>query len=195
MIADGSVDLILTKFPLAVKAASIWNLYERIIKNNGVILVVAAQPISSIIVSSNLKLFRYEWIWQKEIEDDAPSNGPLQIHESVLTFYKELPKYNPQNVVEGPVERRFRQKGKEDAKGTATNYGGAAKTRENLGDYYLSPGISNYPKSIIKAKTQEKLFEYLIKTYTDEGDLVLSIKHQKDLDALCQKLKRTFIIV
>lgn len=105
-IPDKSIDLILCDLPygstncawdVIIPFDKLWSEYERIIKDNGAIVLTATQPFASALIMSNIKLFRYEWIWNKK----RPSNPlmankqPLRNHEQVLVFYKKQPTYNP----------------------------------------------------------------------------------------------------
>lgn len=184
LIPDKSIDMILCDLPYGVTTRNkwdevipfepLWKQYERIIKDNGAIILTAIQPFASKLVLSNLKLFRYEWIWQKSYITGVlnAKRQPVRNHEQILVFYKKQPTYNPQGVVK--VDKITRQ-----GKSSSTNYG----QRSNSTEYHQENG--NYPRSIqfISSKgegkrlhpTQKpvKLFEYLIKTYTNEGDIVL----------------------
>jgi site-specific DNA-methyltransferase (adenine-specific) len=99
-IPDGSIDMILCDLPYGTTACKwdtvisfepLWEQYNRIIKDNGAIVLFASQPFSSVLVNSNIKNFRYEWIWEK----DKPSNfalankQPMKYHENVMVFYKK----------------------------------------------------------------------------------------------------------
>ena len=113
-ISDKSIDMILCDLPYAMTARnkwdkeihlpSLWKAYERIIKDNGAIVLTASQPFTSKLVMSNTKLFRYEWIWRKNKSTGFlnAKRMPLKNHESVLVFYKKLPTYNPQKTVGHP---------------------------------------------------------------------------------------------
>ncbi len=182
-IPDGSVDMILADLPYGTTACKwdtiipfepLWEQYKRVIKPNGAIVLTASQPFTSALVMSNPKMFKYEWIWEKP----QPSNSllankqPLKYHENILVFGGN--KYNPE-MWEGKPNHGRNDSG-EDMK---TEILGTKIKRTTTN----KNGIK-YPKSIIKFTaprtgkihpTQKPvaLFEYLIKTYTNEGDLVL----------------------
>ena len=183
LIPDKSIDMILCDLPYGVTARNkwdevipfepLWEQYERIIKDNGAIVLTATQPFASKLVMSNIKLFRYEWIWQKSYITGVlnAKKQPVRNHEQILVFYKKQPTYNPQGIVK--VNKMTRQ-------GTSSlNYG----LRDSDNEYYQENG--NYPRSVqfISSKGDGKklhptqkpvaLFEYLIKTYTNEGEIVL----------------------
>lgn len=177
-IPDKSIDMILCDLPYGTTACKwdtiipldkLWEQYERIIKNNGAIVLTAAQPFTSTLVMSNLKIFRYEWIWEKNqgVNFLLAKKQPLKVHENILVFYKKQPNYNPQMRAGEPYTS-----GKGDS-GEVTNR--VKKTQTN------NKG-TRYPKTVQKIKrefglhpTQKPvaLFEYLIKTYTNEGETVL----------------------
>ena len=185
-IADKSIDMILCDLPFGttknkwdriIPFEPLWEQYERIIKDNGAIVLFSQQPFTARVVLSNPKMFRYEWIWQK-----TKSTGfmnakkmPLKSHENILVFYKRLPTYNPQGVIHGVSYKTGRSR-----KGNSRNYG---KTGCGNPDYIQT--VSNYPKDIIlfsnpsnkwhehPNKKPVALLEYLVKTYTNEGDTVL----------------------
>lgn len=152
----------------------LWEQYERIIKDNGAIVLTASQPFTSLLVMSNPKLFRYEWIWNKTRPTGSmlAKKRPLKEHECILVFYKKQPTYNPQmtkaeRIVEkerivnkGEVNGNVRLKRKFDNSGLA--YPRSIQVFAN----------PNY-NSLHPTQKPVALLEYLIKTYTNEGDLVL----------------------
>ena len=184
-IPDGSIDMILCDLPYGttqnkwdtiIPFEPLWEQYERVIKDNGAIVLTANQPFTSALVMSNPKLFRYEWIWEKTKAANFMhlKRQPGKRHESVLVFYKKQPVYNPQMRVGEPyVDKRESRK---QSKGTYGNINIKNKTITNTG--------TRYPKSVISFSngksgklhpTQKPvaLFEYLIKTYTNKGETVL----------------------
>jgi site-specific DNA-methyltransferase (adenine-specific) len=187
LIPDKSIDMILCDLPYGITTRNkwdviiplnkIWEQYERIIKDKGAIALTSVEPFTSLLVTSNLKLFRYDIIWEKQKGSD-PLNAnrkPLRSHENILLFYKKQPTYNPQFTVGEPYIR----KGECSVK--STNYNKTDKVY-NLG----SKDGKRYPKTVIKISnegmnaknlhpTQKpvELFEWLIKTYTNEGETVL----------------------
>lgn len=159
------------KWDSVIPLNDMWLKLNKLIKPNSVIALFAQTPFDKVLGASNLKMLKYEWIWEK-------TNGtgflnakkmPLKKHENILIFYDKLPKYNPQGLIYKP--RQIKRGGSS----FNSTYGDAKC--ENFSEY------TNYPTSIIKFnydkeklhKTQKpvKLLEYLIKTYTSEGDLVL----------------------
>ena len=179
-IPDESIDMILCDLPYGttknkwdsvIPLNKLWKQYERIIKDNGAIVLFSQMPFSAELVHSNLKLFKYEWIWQKDNGTGFlnAKKMPLKIHENILVFYKKLPLYNPQ-MRTGFKPYKCKQ-GRH-----STNYGAYEQ-----GHITESNG-ERYPIDIIEFKkdsglhpTQKPvaLLEYLIKTYTNEGEIVL----------------------
>lgn len=108
-IPDKSIDMILCDLPYGTTQCSwdsiipfdvLWKHYERIIKDNGAIVLTAAQPFTSALVMSNIRLFKYEWIWRKTLPVNHlnAKKMPMRDHESVLIYYKKPPIYNPEMV-------------------------------------------------------------------------------------------------
>ena len=188
-IPNGSVDMILCDLPYGttqnefdkeiIPFEPLWEQYWRVSKPNAAIVLTSAQPFTSALVQSQLKYFKYEWIWHKSKVTGFlnAKKQPLRSHESVLVFYKSQPTYNPQGV------RHIQkvcgvQKSKTTGKSTS-NYG---QLSGQPGDTYIQTQ-TGYPTSVIDIGSETsavhptqkpvELFEYLIKTYTDKGDTVL----------------------
>lgn len=180
-IPDGSVDLILCDLPYgrtqnhwdkAIPFEPLWEQYERIIKPNGCIALFSQPPFDKALGASNPKMLRYEWIWEKSRATNHLNSKkmPMRAHENILIFYKKAPTYNPQGL-----KRKEHPTIRKGGKGNGTNYGKSDK--DSLQEF------ENYPTDIIKFasignckhSTQKPvpLLEYLIKTYTNPGDVVL----------------------
>jgi len=180
-IPDGSIDMILCDLPYGTTACKwdtvipfepLWEQYERIIKDSGAIVLTSMQPFASALTMSNIKLFKYEWIWNKSKATGFlnAKKQPLRSHENVLVFYKKQPTYNPQ-MVKGELHHR----GQKAQSKQTTVYGNFSF------DLYYSDEY--YPQTVRFFNVQERaihptqkpvaLFEYLIKTYTNEGETVL----------------------
>jgi len=181
-LSGNSVDMVMVDLPYGTTACKwdsiisldfLWEQYNRICKDDAAMVFTAAQPFTTILASSNIQNFKYEWIWEKP-QGTNPMNAkvmPLKSHENILVFYRSKPTYNPQMWYSTP-------------------YSGFSSDVSKIGEVYGSqkskhrdnPEGSRYPKTILKYK-QEKglhptqkpvgLMEYLIKTYTNEGDNVL----------------------
>src|ERR1041384_4730924 len=182
-IDDKSIDLILCDLPYGTTACKwdviipfnkLWEQYNRIIKNNGVIVLTASQPFTSLLVCSNLDAFKYEIIWEKDKPSDfaLASKRTMKYHENILVFCNGKETYNPQMTLGKPnhsVGKGIRKKDNESGANT--------KIVTNKTD-----GIK-HPKSIIKFNRESKpthptqkpieLGNYLIKTYSNENDLIL----------------------
>lgn len=178
-IPDGSVDLILCDLPYGTTARNkwdcvidytlLWKQYERVIKDDGAICLFAQAPFDKTLACSNLPLFRYEWVWKKQ-QGTGHLNAkkmPMKAHENILIFYKKLPLYNPQMREGKPYECK-------SGRGS-TNY------REQVQVVTKNDGF-RYPIDVLEYKSDKglhptqkpvALLEYLVKTYTNAGDIVL----------------------
>ena len=200
-IPDKSTDMVLCDLPYGttrnkwdsvIPLNKLWEQYERIIKDNGAIVLFSQMPFSAELVHSNLKLFKYEWIWEKDNGTGFlnAKKMPLKIHENILVFYKKLPLYNPQ-MRTGFKPYKCKQ-GRH-----STNYGAYEQ-----GHITESNG-ERYPIDIIKFKkdsglhpTQKpvELLEYLIKTYTNENETVLdNCMGSGSTGVACVNTNRNFI--
>ena len=202
-IEDNTVDMLLVDLPYGTTACKwdsiipldkLWEQYNRICKQDAAMVFTAAQPFTTVLASSNIKNFKYEWIWEKP-QGTNPMNAkvmPLKSHENILVFYRKKPTYNPQMWYSTPYSGF-----KSDTAKIGEVYGEAqSKHRDN-------PEGSRYPKTILKYK-QEKglhptqkpvgLMEYLIKTYTNKGDTVLDSTMGSGTTGLaCANTDRNFI--
>lgn len=200
-IPDKSVDMILCDLPYGktrnkwdtvIPLEPLWEQYERIIKDSGAIVLTAQTPFDKVLGTSNLKLLRYEWIWQKS-KPTGHLNAkkmPMKEHENVLVFYKKLPTYNPLGLVllETPIQQK---------RTNSDNYGSMNKRTVQL--------VTGYPTSVVafpvesykgQHPTQKPvaLFEYLIKTYTNDGETVLdNCMGSGTTGVACRNLNRNFI--
>ena len=109
LLPDKSIDMILCDLPYGTTACKwdtvipfepLWEQYERVIKDNGAIVLTASQPFATALAYSNMKRFRYEWIWEKTNATgfQLAKKMPMKKHENILVFYKSLPTYNPQGL-------------------------------------------------------------------------------------------------
>lgn len=182
-IPDNSVDLVLADLPYGttmckwdsvIPFGPMWDQLERITTDNAAILLFAAAPFDKALACSNLKLFRYEWIWEKPAATGFfnAKKMPLKAHENVLVFYRSLPTYNPQKTI--GHERKVSK-----AKVVQSEHYG-----KQVGVKHYD-STERYPRSVIKFPSDKQfnnlhptqkplaLCEYLIKTYSNKGDLVL----------------------
>lgn len=196
-IPDGSVDLVLADPPYGTTACKwdsvipfdgMWAQLNRVMKRNGVTVLFSAQPFTSALVCSNLEMFRYQWIWEKE----GPSGflncayAPLKVTEDINVFSKatvgSLSKnpmpYRPQGVVRVDALKRNKPNSKWREK---WGYGTKANKLNSEDEY--TQKYANYPTNVLRFPrdkggihpTQKPvaLLEYLVRTYTEEGGLVL----------------------
>lgn len=216
-IPSHSVDLILADPPYSqlnksnpnarwdreVSLPSLWNQYKRIIKPNGAILLFGQGVFAAKLIMSNPKLYRYELIWDKVRKSNFLNckKMPMRQHEQVLVFYKKPPTYNPQMVRCEPSQRNH-SRGRLDKEQANTCYGKYGKTETVVSDF-------KYPGTIIRfAKEHNKeswlhstakpvnLLRYLIRTYSNEGDLVLDNFAGSSSTAIaCIDEKRDWIMI
>ena len=203
-IPDKSIDMILCDLPYGttrnkwdsvIPLNKLWEQYSRIIKDNGAIVLFSQMPFTAELVHSNLNLFKYEWIWQKENGTGFlnAKKMPLKIHENILVFYKKLPTYNPQ------MRTGFKPyKCKQGSGSSNWNY------NENFGGYITENNGERCPIDIIEFKRDKEklhstqkpvaLLEYLIKTYTNENETVLdNCMGSGSTGVACVNTNRNFI--
>lgn len=181
----------------------LWEQYERIIADDGVILLTAQTPFDKILGASNLKLLRYEWIWQKTHPTGHlnAKKMPMKAHENVLVFYKKKGTYNPQKT-QGHKRKVSSAKHKlamNSIDSEVYNKGQKATDYDSTERYPLSVQVfaSDKQKSALHP-TQKPLsmVEYFVKTYSNEGDLVLDNVAGSGTTAIaCINLKRNYIMI
>ena len=193
-IPDGSVDMILCDLPYGttqnkwdsiIPFEPLWENYWRIAKPNAAIVLTASQPFTTKLISSQIEYFKYEWIWDKvnRITGAALSNRmPMKCHENVCVFYRKQPTYNKQ--------ARMKPRLVGSHKSPLGGHGGEIKRKNDEYQKGTVEDVPHNPISLIsfegiEPRTGKKhsnihptqkpvaLFEYLIKTYTNEGELVL----------------------
>lgn len=187
-INDKSIDLILTDLPFGVTDCKwdniipfplMWEQYNRIIKDNGAIVLFAIQPFTTKLINSNLKNFRYCWYWKKNNKTGFAyaKYQPMRCIEDICVFYKKAPKYNPQGLkkLEKPYTRQKRSTGKENVYKTTTLEKRFTQKYTNYPVHLLqfnNEAVSNKER-LHPTQKPLALCEYLIKTYTDAGKIVL----------------------
>lgn len=181
-IPDNSVDMILCDLPYGVTDCEwdnvipfneMWQEYNRIAKINAAIVLFSIQPFTTKLIASNMKYFRYCWYWKKNNATGGifAKVQPMRCIEDICVFYRKMPKYNPQGLVKlDKVKIQIK------AKNSIYDWGGKNPSIQQY---------TNYPKNLLyfdgvnskerQHPTQKpiELVEYLIKTYTDENDIVL----------------------
>lgn len=178
-----SIDMILcdlpygkthSKWDVIIPCDLLWEQYERIIKPHGAIVLTATEPFSSLLISSNLKLFRYDLIWQKNHPKGHlnAKRMPLRGHEQILIFYKKPPHYHPEMRT-----GKYRQKGGNNAMDGTGVYGKAGDYTV-FNDQYYPTSIVNISNAIQTGKIHPnekpvELFEYLIRMYSDKNSIVM----------------------
>jgi site-specific DNA-methyltransferase (adenine-specific) len=182
-IPDKSVDMILCDLPYGTTACKwdviipfykLWEQYKRVIKDNGAIVLFGSEPFSSQLRTSNLKMFKYDWIWKKSTGGGflLANKMPLKRHEICSVFYKKLPDYFPIKTKGKPYTCKRASGGEIHGKEQA----------KKLAGWTTKSNGERFPTSILEFKndtgfhpTQKpiSLLEYLIKSYTQENELVL----------------------
>lgn len=184
-IDDKSIDMILCDLPYGTTQCSwdivipfepLWEEYKRIIKDNGAIVLFGMEPFSSYLRTSNIEMFKYDWIWDK-VKGTGFLNAkkqPMRNHEIISVFYKSQCKYYPQMTEnhERKVSLKKRNQPQTEVYGKmdkATHYDSTQRYPRSIQVFSTDTQIS----SIHSTQKPVALCEYLIKTYTDVGDLVL----------------------
>ena len=204
-IKSGSIDMILCDLPygitknewdIIIPFDKLWEHYNRIIKDNGAVVLFGSQPFTSLLITSNLKNFRYCLVWEKNKFSDFlnAKRKPMKTNEDIAIFYKKQPTYNPQYWYSTPYARWNTQ----SAVDKQTNYG---NHKEN---FVESLDGKRLPTTVLKFNRIERpkhptqkpvdLLEWLIKTYSNEGELVLdNCMGVGSTGVACKNLKRSFI--
>lgn len=217
-IPDGSVDMILADLPYGTTACKwdtiipfepLWKQYKRVIKDNGAIVLTASQPFTSALVMSNIKMFKYEWIWDKKRHSNPliAKKQPLNNYENIVVFYSSQPTYNPQPY-KLHTEKQLSNKGVgnthiSETKGTTSitnegrkNVDGIGYPRRIIKDIPVHNNLSSDKNGLHPTQKPVALFEYLIKTYTNEGDLVLdNVAGSGTTGVACQNTGRNYILI
>jgi site-specific DNA-methyltransferase (adenine-specific) len=210
LVPDKSVDMILSDLPYGTTACKwdsvipldiLWSHYERIIKDNGAIVLTASQPFTSVLVMSNISLFRYEWIWDKGNPTNFASANkqPLKYHESVLVFSKKQTVYNPQKWRGKINHSQGRKSGSKSGESREVMRGEVKRGEDDTSGLKFPRSIIEFPKHSSQCglhPTQKpvELFRYLILTYTNEGDIVLDSCAGSGTTAVaCLNTNRNFI--
>ena len=212
-IADGSVDCILTDLPygitdcafdVRIPFAPMWEQFKRVTKRNAAIVLFSQMPFGAELIMSNRKMFRYEWMWAKPHPQGFlnANKMPLRAHENILVFYRALPTYNPQFAKAKPYSRRnFVDETSNHVYG---NHRVVPYAEYEGRRYPIDIINSSQPVAVYFGKksgevvhpTQKpvQLLEYLIRTYTNEGELVLdATMGSGSTGVACMNTGRNFI--
>lgn len=208
-LKDKSIDMILCDLPYGttkckwdtpIDLVKLWESYNRIIKDNGAILLFAQTPFDKVLGCSNLSMLRYEWVWEKtQATGHLNANKmPMKAHENILVFYKHLPTYNPQKTNgHEPIH-------------SYTKYISTQNNTEIYGrmNKEISGGgeTDRFPRSVITFSSDKQtcylhptqkpvaLLEYLVKTYSNENDIILdNCMGSGSTGVACVNTNRNFI--
>ena len=206
-IPSGTIDMILCDLPYGTTSCKwdtiipfeqLWNEYERVIKDNGAIVLFGKNPFTSRLILSNEKLFRYELIWEKTRAGNNMQvcKQPSAIHENILVFYKNQPTYND---LKFKVDEKYIDKRKSinDSFYKSEHYQGVMKRKADDGFRHpqsILPFNSVWHKDMHPTEKPVELFEWLIKSYTNENELVLDNTIGSGTTAFaCKRTNRNFI--
>jgi site-specific DNA-methyltransferase (adenine-specific) len=203
-IGNKSIDAIICDLPYGTTACKwdsvipfepLWAQYKRIIKDNGVIVLFGQEPFSSLLRMSNIKEYKYDWIWDKVKPGTfaTAKYQPLRQHELISVFYKNFGAYIPQMTLRDKPKKSKRYGNSDSA---------SLKYNDGLNRTYTQL----YPKTILKFSNANQkgkvhptqkpvaLMEYLVKTYTNQGDIVLdNCMGSGTTGVACKNLGRNFI--
>ena len=186
MYPDHSIDMILCDLPYGITDCrwdslipfpDLWRHYLRVIKDNGAIVLTASQPFTTKLISSQSRLFRYCWYWNKNMATGFTfaKHQPLRCVEEVCVFYKHAPTYNPQGLI--ILDKPILKRGKK-----IPPHGDSIYRKDGSLSKDTETRITHYPRQVLEIRCERglhptqkpvALFEYLIRTYTNPGDLVL----------------------
>ena len=192
-IPSGSVDMVLCDLPYGTTACAwdaiipldkLWAEYWRALKPNGAIVLTSAQPFTTALIASQMKRFRYCWYWSKKAVTGFANakKQPLRCIEDIVVFYRSPPTYNPQGLLRADSVRKNSASQGGDTLRTDVSASSGKGALRTAGAQYVQE-FTNYPRQLLEFgrdatrvhPTQKPvaLFEYLIRTYTNEGETVL----------------------
>ena len=216
LIEEGIIfDMILTDPPFGTTACKwdnvipfnkMWERVNKLIKDNGAVVLFGSEPFSSNLRISNIKNYRYDLIWEKEQGTDFGNvnRKPLKAHENISIFYKKQPTYNPQFTKGKPYTDKRTNKREMAIKNNKLEHRNIIFNSETIP---IENKGTRYPTTVIKVSREKgsmsgyhptqkpiNLLEWLIKTYTNEGDLVLDFTMGSGSTGVaCMNLNRKFI--
>lgn len=216
LLEDDSIQMIFADFPFNTTKAKwdtpanldiFWEQAWRILKPNGVVICKAQVPFNIILGASQLKHLKYEWIWEKTSATGGMNSKkmPMKASENLMVFYKKLPIYNPQ-MTSGHVRKVSKAKNRVECinrRNQKDDYIYNKEYSDKVSDY---DSTERYPRNVLKfssdkqrlalhpTQTPELLVEYFVKTYTNEGDLVLDpCRGSNTTGVVCDRLNRKYI--
>lgn len=214
ILPNKSIDMILCDLPYGITACKwdtviplepMWEQLKRVIKLNGAIVLTASQPFTTMLITNNMKMFKYCWIWYKNAGSGFASvkKRPIKYHEDICVFYKKQPTYNPQRITRTSLSSLARYQTPVGKGNSPRSHG----TLKNIGNVQYDVKTKS-PETVLQIKcipnngghrihpTQKPvaLMEYLIKTYTNEGEIVLDFAMGSGTTAVaCKRLDRHYI--
>ena len=210
-IPNKSIDMVLCDLPYGVTAKNkwdtvipfekLWECYDRITKGNCAIILFGQDKFTVECIMSNKKMHRYNLIWDKVLPSGFlnANRMPLREHEDIMVFYKKLPTYNPQKVKGAPCHKKGKSVGEMNDSILQNNNYGNFRCVETNGDMKFPTSILKFQKphpskSVHPTQKPTELLEYLIKTYTNEGDTVLdNCMGSGSTGVACVNTNRNFI--
>lgn len=204
LIEDGSVDLIVADIPYGTTRCHwdsvldlevMWEQLHRVAKPNAAIILFSAQPFTSLLVASNIKNWKTEWIWEKGNATGFlnAKKQPLRAHENIQVFYRKQPTYNPQMTHGHPVK-------------TSTRYLTSTDVYGEANKVVTYSSSSRYPRDVLRFSSDKQrerlhstqkpvaLMKYLIETYSNQGDKVLDFTMGSGSTGVaCMQCDRDFI--
>lgn len=199
-----SIDMILCDLPYGTTACKwdtiipfepLWEQYKRVIKDNGAVVLFGSEPFSSNLRMSNIDKYKYDWKWEKEKAGNfqLAKKQPMKKQEDIMVFYKKFPDYKPQGLIE--INKTI--KNNPTKNGSMGHLQSTQKSKEYVQKY------TNYPTEVLRFNNEKGLhesqkpvglLEYLIKTYTNAGDVVLDNCMGSGTTAIaCMNTNRNFI--
>ncbi len=205
-IKEYSVDMVLTDPPYGTTACKwdsvipldrMWGRLNRLVKPSAAIVMTASQPFTSALVMSNIKMFKYCWVWEKNYGSNfaVARKQPFKEHEDICVFYKKQPKYNPIMEPRSETGKKFVANCSYDKR--KSDHSNMTNGKANRDPNWRLPGsVRKFNMQVGLHPTQKPvaLMEYLIRTYTNEGDIVLDFTMGSGTTGVaCVNLNRKFI--
>ncbi len=193
------------KWDSVIPLEPMWEQLKRITKDNAAIVLFGSQPFTSVLGYSNLNMLKYSWVWEKGRPTNFPNakRMPLKGFEDILIFYAKQPIYNPQGLIR--INKVIKNTGTKTRKDSLKENGDRTSVHNDLtkSESYIQE-MTNYPRGILKFTQDSEalhptqkplaLMEYLIKTYSNEGDVVLDFCAGSGTTGVAAKnLNRNFI--